>query len=58
MKFNDQKIPEVTTCFSEKSAKSPHTCSKSNMIVKQFIIMVDIKNMKKETTKYVLQSKE
>ena len=34
MKFNDQNIPEVVNCFSEKSAKSLQTFSESNMIVR------------------------
>ena len=35
MKFNDQNIPEVVNCFSEKSAKSLLTFSESNMIVRR-----------------------
>ena len=45
MKFNDQNIPEVVNCFSEKSAKSLLTFSESNMIVRQFTCMVGMKKI-------------
>ena len=48
MKFNDQNISEVVNCFSEKSAKSLQTFSESNMIVRQFTIMVGMKNIKQK----------
>ena len=57
MKFNDQNISEVVNCFSEKSAKSLLTFSESNMIVRQFTIMVGMKNITQELTLSLLQIK-
>ena len=56
MKFNDQNISEVVNCFSEKSAKSKHTVSESNVIVRQFT-MVGSKNITQELTLSLLQIK-
>ena len=45
MKFNNQNISEVVNCFSEMSTKSLQTFSESNMIVRQFTIMVGMENI-------------
>ena len=57
VKFNEQNISEVVNCFSEKSAKSLQTFSESNMIVRQFTIMVGMKNITQELTLSLLQIK-
>ena len=57
MKFYNQNIPEVVNCFSEKSTRSPHTFNESNMIIRQFTMMVGMKNMKQELTLSILQIK-
>ena len=48
MRFNDQNISQFVNCFSEKSAKSLQTFNESNMIVRQFTIMVGMKNITQE----------
>ena len=57
IKFNDQNISEVVNCFSEKSAKSLQNFSESNIIVRQFTIMVGMKNITQELTLSLLQIK-
>ena len=54
MKLNYPNIPEVVNCLSKKSVTSPHAFTESIMILRQFTIMIGMKNMKQELALSVL----